>query len=118
MTLQLAGNRLQGRALEHFAFSQPGFGQALAQIFFINGFVTGQVDARDAWSLGNDNHQVITVTAQLHILEIAGGKQALHRIDYLITVNRVTGLNRQGGIDPFHWQTLEPFYANIVDLER
>ena len=82
------------------------------------GFVTGQVDARDAWSLGNNNHQVITITAQLHILEIAGGKQALHRIDYLITVNRVTGLNRQGGIDPFHWQTLKPFYANIVDLER
>jgi len=61
---------------------------------------------------------IIAIPPQLNILEIAGGKQALYRIHNLVAVHGIPRLNGQFRIDPFYRQTLQPFHAHIVHLER
>ena len=118
LALQLTGNGLQGGPLKHLAFGQAGFGQPLAQVFLVDGLVAGQFNTGNAGALGHHHDQIIAITAQLHVLEVSSGKQALYRVHDLITAYGVTSLNGQLRIHSFHRQALQAFHSDIVHFER
>src|SRR5690606_16547956 len=114
LALQFRGNAFQGRAPEYLALGQARLLQSLAQLLLVNRLVAVEFNARNHRSLGYHDHQHITIAADLHILEVTTGIQALDRIGQLRRRYRVALVNHQVTEHALDRQALQPFDADIT----
>ena len=75
LALQLKLEAVEGRTLEHAAFTQPGLGKSIHQVFGFDGLVAFNFDLADRWPFADQHYQHIAVTFQADVLEITGLEQ-------------------------------------------
>ena len=111
LALQFQLHALQGGALEHLPHGQAGALETVQQGLGLDGLVALYIDLTDAGALRHHDHQHIAVTADVNVVEIAGGEQAAGRGAQHLRVDHVPhrhGQGRKHGARGHPLQTLHP----------
>ncbi len=105
-------------AIQRVADTDAGGLQTLGQLFLFDILVTGELDAGDGRTLLDHDLQHLTITVDLHILEVARGVELLDGIRQRHGVDRVANPDRQVQQCRTQGHPLQTFDLDILHHKR